>query len=92
VFNSTTLLKKALPKQLINSWCVLTIWPFLDSIKSHILIPLLSPEGLTEGEVVMVYQGLPLGMGKLLKQGTAFRIKNNLPRGEIRINANFSCS
>jgi len=55
-------------------------------------IPLLSPEGLTEGEVVMVYQGLPLGMGKLLKQGTAFRIKNNLPRGEIRINANFSCS
>ncbi|MCP4272162.1 MAG: NOL1/NOP2/sun family putative RNA methylase [Gammaproteobacteria bacterium] len=50
-------------------------------------IALPSSKEFVKGEIVMRHQGIPLGLGKLIVQGSGFQIKNNLPRSEIRINA-----
>jgi len=46
-------------------------------------------ENINEGEVVMCFKGMPLGLGKPVTQSATTRIKNNLPRSELRINATF---
>ncbi len=53
-------------------------------------IDLTMADNVTAGEVVMRFQGSPLGLGKLLIQAATRRIKNNLPRSAIRINARFT--
>jgi len=46
---------------------------------------------LKKGEVVMAYQELALGLGKVLTIGDKSKIKNNLPRDLLRNNPNFLC-
>jgi len=53
-------------------------------------IVLESVNDLVKGEILMRHQGVPLGLGKIISQGSTLQIKNNLPRSELRINAHHS--